>query len=181
MTALEVVGAAGIWAVLIASGIFLGLVAFAFLTCLLDRWRIHRAFWSFKSWKWLSEEELNDYLNDHAQEWWKEVKEQKSWCRSQDYVAGMRAAAKHLIRDHVSIVKPRARMVREIARLRSELAAANAQLETPRYASIPGTNMIIRRCENCGRVEEVPTQLSQVRLAACSKCTAELILTRRKS
>jgi hypothetical protein len=98
MTALEVIGSAGIWAFFIACGVFLGLVAFSLLTVLFDRWRIDRAFWRFKGWGYLSEQELNDYLHglciDHGR-------------NSRSYELGMRAAAKHLLRDHVKIVKLR--------------------------------------------------------------------------
>jgi hypothetical protein len=107
MTALEVIGAAGIWGALIAAGIFLGLVATSLAMCMLDRWRIHRAFWSFRQWKWLSEDDLNSYLRDQAASWWHERRSDRSWCRERDYEAGMRAAAKHLLRDHLAIVKSR--------------------------------------------------------------------------
>lgn len=107
MNALEIIGAAGIWALLLGCGVFLGLTAFAFLTVAFDRWRIHRAFWHFKGWGWLSEDELDEYLDRHAYLWWREVKDETAWCRSNDFKKGMRAAAYHLLRDHLHIVKRR--------------------------------------------------------------------------
>lgn len=115
MNALEVIGAAGIWAFYIFGGVLLGLTAFALLTTLFDRLRIHRAFWHFKGWGWLSEDELNQYLEDRTMDWWRGVADERMWSRTDDFRAGARAAAYHLLRSHTHIVKGRRRKVRSTA------------------------------------------------------------------
>lgn len=44
---------------------------------------------------------------------------------------------------------------------------------SPRHAAVPESGHIIRRCEKCHGVTEVPSQLSLVGIAACRACTAE--------
>ncbi len=61
-----------------------------------------------------------------------------------------------------------------IGTLRRELDEAVALLAaSPRYASVPETGYIIRRCESCGGLAEVPSQLSLVGLCGCRACVAE--------
>ncbi len=66
------------------------------------------------------------------------------------------------------------RLEEERDALQVKLNAARALLaESPRYAPVPETGFIIRRCENCNGLMELPSQLSQVGLVGCIACTAE--------
>lgn len=69
MTALEVVGAAAIWASFLAIGVFVGLTGFTFVIILLDRWRVTRAVWAFKTTGWISQDNLDHYLDGCAAAW----------------------------------------------------------------------------------------------------------------
>lgn len=106
MTALEVVGAAAIWASFLAIGVFVGLTGFTFVIILLDRWRVTRAVWAFKTTGWISQDNLDHYLDGCAAAWGGgRVEHERAWCRADDYRAGMRAAAYHLVRDYAHILK----------------------------------------------------------------------------
>lgn len=54
-----------------------------------------------------------------------------------------------------------------------EVDRLKAEMESPRYQPVPYSNSIIRRCEKCSGLVEVPSVLSQVGLTGCRACTAE--------
>lgn len=54
----------------------------------------------------------------------------------------------------------------KVSQLRDELAS-------PRYLQIPESGHILRRCESCGGLCEMPSQLSQVGVLNCPRCAAE--------
>ncbi len=105
MTALEVVGSATIWALLMAGGLWLFAVALTLTLDLLAWLKVRKVVWRFGKAQWVDEDVLSEELRYEAQRWWRGVRDQRSWSREQDFEAGMRAAAKHLLRSHVKILR----------------------------------------------------------------------------
>lgn len=55
----------------------------------------------------------------------------------------------------------------------AEIERMKTEMESPRYQPVPCSSHIIRRCEKCGGLTEVPSALSQCGLVGCRACGAE--------
>jgi hypothetical protein len=103
-----IVGAACVWVGLSAMALFALRVAIGLWAWLESLLRIQVFAWRIKGWGYITQEELNDFLDCRVRRWVMHHERDNAWCRDEDYRDGVNNAAKHLLRDmNVHIMKRR--------------------------------------------------------------------------